>query len=248
MRPIKLFVPCFIDQLAPGLAVTVAGLLDRLGTPWEYPATQTCCGQFALTVGDFATARRLMRHYLEVFAGTEAVVCPSASCTLMVRHYYPALAEGPRERRRAEALAGRTWELSEWLAARGPLSWEPDFAGTLALHRSCKAHRLGVLPNAARLLSQVKGLTLTEVSPYYACCGFGGAFRFQHPDLAGIIGQAYLEAVLATGARGLVSLDPGCLLHLRSLAVTQGLKLDLYYLAEVLLGGLKTTQPKGGVT
>lgn len=248
MRPIKLFVPCFIDQLAPELAVTVVGLLDRLGVSWEYPTRQTCCGQFALTVGDFGTARRLMRHFLEVFAGTEAVVCPSASCTRMVRHHYPALAEGLGERRRAEALAGRTRELSEWLAARGPLPWRPDFAGNLALHRSCKAHRLGVLPHAARLLSQVKGLTLTEVSPYYACCGFGGAFRFQHPDLAGIIGQAYLEAVLATGARGLVSLDPGCLLHLRSVAGNRGLKLDLYYLAEVLLGGLEATKFEGGAT
>lgn len=248
MRPIKLFVPCFMDQLAPELAVTVTRLLDRLGTPWEYPAAQTCCGQFALTVGDFATARRLMRHFLEVFAGAEAVVCPSASCTLMVRQHYPPLAEGLRERWRAEALAGRTWELSEWLAARGPLSWEPDFAGTLALHRSCKAHRLGVLPNAARLLSQVRGLTLTEVSSYYACCGFGGAFRFQHPDLAGIIGEAYLAAVLATGARGLVSMDPSCLLHLRSVAGNRGLKLDFYYLAEVLLGGLGAAQLKGGAT
>jgi len=234
---VKLFVPCYIELFSPELAATVGSLLDRLEVPWEYPPDQTCCGQFAFTVGDLATARRLMRHFLDVFSGAEAVICPSASCTLMVRHHYLTLAEGLKERRRAEALAGRLWELSEWLAARGPLPWRPVFAGTLILHRSCKARQLGALPNAARVLAQVEGLTLREVSPYYPCCGFGGAFSLQHPDLAGLIGEAYLEAALATGAQGLVSLDPGCLLHLRSVAAASNLSLSFYHLAEVIQSG-----------
>ena len=47
----------------------------------------------------------------------------------------------------------------------------------------------------------------------------------QHPDLARAIGQAYLEAVIATGATGLVSLDASCFLHLRGVAASQGKKL-----------------------
>jgi L-lactate dehydrogenase complex protein LldE len=231
---IKFFVPCFIDQLAPDLAFAVAGLLDNLGVSWEYPPDQTCCGQFALTVGDLATARRLMRHFLQVFSGDEAIICPSASCTLMVRHYYPKLAEGLTETRQAERVASRTWELSEWLAVQGPLPWTPTFSGVLALHHSCKARQLGALPGVAQVLAQVSGLTLKEISPYYACCGFGGAFTYQHPDISRIIGEAYLEAVAATGADGLVSVDYSCLLHLRSVAASRNLNLSFYHLAEVV--------------
>ncbi len=232
---LKLFVPCFIDQGAPQIGAATVELLNRLGVPWEYPADQTCCGQFAHTVGDLATARRLMRHFLKVFGGASPVLCPSVSCAHLVRQGYPQLAEGERERAATEALASRVLELSQFLAARPPLPWTPRFPGRLALHRSCKARQLGVLPGAARLLSRVAGLELLEVSPYYSCCGFGGAFTVQHPELSREMGEAYLEAVMATGARGLVSLDYSCILHLKGVAARGGWDLEFFHLAEVLL-------------
>jgi L-lactate dehydrogenase complex protein LldE len=115
------------------------------------------------------------------------------------------------------------------------LPWKPGFAGALVLHRSCKARELGVLPAAARVLAQVEGLKLLEVSPHYSCCGFGGVFSLQQPQLAREIGEAYLQAVKATGAQGLVSLDYSCLLHLKSIARDRGWDLRFFHLAEVLL-------------
>lgn len=233
---IKLFIPCFIDQGAPELAEAVVDLLARLRVAWEYPEKQTCCGQFALTVGDPATARRLLGHFLKVFGGADAILCPSASCAYMVRHHYPALARDFRERQEIEAITSRVWELSEWLASRGTLPFTPRFAGSLALHRSCKARQLGVLPAAAQLLGQVQGLKVLSVSPYYSCCGFGGTFSLQHPELSRSLGEAYLEAVKDTGATGLVSLDYSCLQHLSGIAGARGWDLQFFHLAEILAG------------
>lgn len=231
---IKLFIPCFLDQCAPQVANAVAGLLDRLNVAWEYPEDQTCCGQFAWTAGDPATARRLMRHFLRVFAGAETILCPSASCTYLVRHCYPQLAEGLKEQRAVAAVAARVMELGEWLAGWGPLPWTPRFEGSLILHRSCKAQQLGVLACAREVLSRVQGLKLLTISPYYTCCGFGGTFSLQHPGLSRDIGEAYLAAVTATGAAGLVSLDYSCLLHLQGLGVAPARNLLFYHLAEIL--------------
>jgi len=229
-------LPCFIDQFFPQVGEAVVEIFTRLGAKWQYPEEQTCCGQFALTAGDSDTARRLAGHFLRVFRGDSAIVCPSASCTLTVRRDYPGLAGSPAARREVETVTSRVLEWSEWLAAWGPLPWKPRFDGVLALHRSCKARELGVLEGAAHLLAQVAGLTVTTVSPYFTCCGFGGVFKAQHPDLAGAIGEAYLEAVVATGATGLVSLDASCFLHLKGVAASRGLNLKLYHLAEVLAG------------
>lgn len=237
---VKLFIPCFMDQAAPGVAAAVTALLARLGVAWEYPEDQTCCGQFAHTLGDVATARKLMRLFLRVFGGDDRltpVLCPSASCVYMVRQGYPSLAGGRPEQQEIETLASRVLELSEFLAPRLPLPWTPSFPGRLVLHRSCKARQLRVLPTAARVLSQVSGLELLEVSPYYSCCGFGGTFRLQHPDLSREMGEAYLEAVRETGARGLASLDSSCLLHLKSLATARGWDLEFFHLAEILVAG-----------
>jgi L-lactate dehydrogenase complex protein LldE len=232
---LKLFIPCFLDQGAPEVAQAVVRILDRLGVAWEYPEAQTCCGQFAWTVGDTATARRLLRHFLRVFAGADPILCPSASCTHMVRHCYPQLATDPGERRALETLASRVVELGEWLHRLGPLPWTPGFRGSLVLHQSCKARQLGVLSGARDVLSQVTGLELLTLSPYYTCCGFGGTFSWQQPELSQDIGEAYLNAVTATGASGLVSPDYSCLLHLRGLDLPPARHLKFYHLAEILM-------------
>jgi L-lactate dehydrogenase complex protein LldE len=234
---LKLFIPCFMDQGAPGVARAVGELLDRLGVAWEYLEDQTCCGQFAWTAGDTATARRLMRHFLRVFAGGETIVCPSASCTYMVRHCYPELAEGVQERRAVKLLAARVLELSEWLAQVGPLPWTPRLAGAVVLQRSCKTRQLGVWSCAREVLSRVADLEVLTVSPYYTCCGFGGTFSLMQPELSREIGKAYLEAVAATGAAALVSLDYSCLLHLQGLGIPEARHLKFYHLAEILTAG-----------
>jgi L-lactate dehydrogenase complex protein LldE len=233
---LKLFIPCFLDQCAPQVASAVARLLARLGVAGHYLEDQTCCGQFAWTAGDPATARRLMRHFLRVFAGAGTILCPSASCTYMVRHCYPQLAEGRQERRAVHALASRVMELGEWLYAWGPLPWTPEFDASLVLHQSCKARQLGVLDCAREVLLQVNELELLTISPYYTCCGFGGTFGLQHPGLSRDIGEAYLAAVSATGASGLVSLDYSCLLHLQGFGRAAARDLKFYHLAEIMAG------------
>lgn len=232
---LSIFLPCFVDQFFPRVGEALVQILTRLGVGFQYPEEQTCCGQFALTVGDTGTGQRLARHFLQVFSGEGDIICPSASCTLTVRREYPQLAGSPGASQQIRAITSRVFELSEWLTAQGPLPWRPQFPGVLALHRSCKAKELGVLSGAAALLEQVEGLTVTTVSPYYTCCGFGGVFKAQHPDLAQAIGQAYLEAVMATGATGLISLDASCFLHLRGVAASMGVNLGFYHLAEVLM-------------
>jgi L-lactate dehydrogenase complex protein LldE len=180
-----------------------------------------------------------MRHFLKVFGGADAILCPSASCVYTARQHYPELARDARERQAIEAVASRMWELSEWLAARGGLPWVPRWAGSLVLHHSCKTRQLGVLPAAAGLLAQVKGLEVLSVSPYYTCCGFGGTFSLQQPELARTMGEAYLEAVRNTGARGLVSLDFSCLQHLSGIAAGRGWDLTFFHLSQILLGALE---------
>jgi Fe-S oxidoreductase len=72
------------------------------------------------------------------------------------------------------------------------------------------------------------------------CYGFGGTFKVQHADLAREMGETYLEAVRATGADGVVSLDYSCLMHLRGVAASRAWNLQFFHLAEILVNdGIK---------
>ncbi len=42
---VALFIPCYIDQFYPQVAIATLGLLEKLGVDVTYPVNQTCCGQ-----------------------------------------------------------------------------------------------------------------------------------------------------------------------------------------------------------
>ncbi|NCX99369.1 MAG: (Fe-S)-binding protein, partial [Planctomycetia bacterium] len=88
---ISLFIPCFVDQMAPRVGLAVATVLERLGHSVEFRSAQTCCGQPSFNAGYWDEARAVAIRALDVFAGAEAVVGPSGSCVAMMRVFYPQL-------------------------------------------------------------------------------------------------------------------------------------------------------------
>lgn len=212
---VQIFIPCYVDQFAPQVAQALVNLLERLRIPWSYPRAQTCCGQFAFNAGEWSAARRLMRHFLDVFQDAETIICPGASCVHTIRRHYPRLVENATDATRLQALLPAVRDCSEWLAGLGPLPWPLVFPGRVFLHQSCTARQLGSLGPLRDLLGRVAGLELRELSPAQACCGFGGLFAAKRPDLSQAIGANYLAAIRATDADVLISPDVGCLLHLQ---------------------------------
>ncbi|MEU0520517.1 (Fe-S)-binding protein [Streptosporangium sp. NPDC006007] len=89
---VALFITCVNDTLFPGTGRAVVTLLRRLGCAVEFPLAQTCCGQMHVNTGYPREGGRLARHFVDVFAGYDAVVTPSGSCAAMVREQYPKLA------------------------------------------------------------------------------------------------------------------------------------------------------------
>src|SRR5580658_10184497 len=111
---IGLFVTCLTDTLFPDTGRAVVTVLERLGHQVDFPAAQACCGQMHFNTGYRREAVPMVRGMVAAFAGYEAVVSPSASCTSMVREYYPALAGEAGDAALARAVAElvpRTWEL-----------------------------------------------------------------------------------------------------------------------------------------
>jgi len=245
---VRLFIPCYVDQLAPAVGQAVLGLLKRLEMTWSYPTAQTCCGQFAYNAGDWSGARGLMRHFLRVFAGPGTILCPGPACVRMVRRHYPFLAQTPDEAAGVDRLAAQLFDLTEILSARLPLPFPLTWPRRVFLHQSCAARELGLLPILERLLTGVSGLELCTLPPAYACCGFGGLFAVKQPELSQAIGWRYLQAVLATGAQVLVSPDVGCLLHLGGIVRAHNLPLIMLHLAQFLEAAARQAEAEGAVT
>jgi L-lactate dehydrogenase complex protein LldE len=219
---IHLFVPCFVDQLAPEVAWATVHVLERLGHQVVVPDAPVCCGQPAFNSGFPTEGRRVARAWVRAFAGAECVVAPSGSCVGQIRGHYAHLFEGSPEAADARALAERTHELSELLVDVLRVDdVGARFDGVVCYHDGCHGLReLGVRAQPRRLLARVRGLQLVELERTDLCCGFGGSFAVKLPELSVAMADAKLatveQAIAAGGARWLVSGETMCLTHLES--------------------------------
>lgn len=214
---IQLFHTCLVNEFEPEVGMAVVRVLERLGVSVAVPAGQTCCGQPAYNAGFHDEARAVARRTLDVLAPTEGpIVVPSGSCADMLVHQYPVLFhDDAAEKERAEAVAARCREFSQFVAERAPEGLPGKLSARVAYHPSCHLQRgLGVSEQPRRLLRGIDGVEVAEFSNQDECCGFGGLFSVSNPEISGSIMDRKLDAVQASGAERLVSCDLGCLMHL----------------------------------
>ena len=160
---IALFVTCLADALFPEVGKATVALLERLGHEVEFPAAQTCCGQMHVNTGYQREALPLVRHHVDVFEPYDVIVAPSGSCVGSVRHQHAMVARGAGDAalaRRAEAVAARTYELSELLVdVLGVEDVGAYYPHRVTYHPTCHSLRmLRVGDKPLRLLRDVRGI------------------------------------------------------------------------------------------
>ena len=232
-----LFVTCLTDLFFPDTGEDVVRLLRRLGVEVAFPMGQTCCGQPAYNSGFHQDARALARHFVEVFEDSEVIVSPSGSCVSMVREAYPRLvAADPAWVRRVEAVAARTYELSEFIVdVLGVEDVGARWPGVVTYHDSCHTARsLRVREQPRRLLRHVQGLELVEMEHSDFCCGFGGTFAVRMPDISGAMLDEKIARIQASGASTVVTTDAGCLMNIGGGLRRKGMSVRALHLANIL--------------
>jgi L-lactate dehydrogenase complex protein LldE len=252
---VALLVPCYVDQLRPAVALATVSLLERLGVEVAFPEEQTCCGQPMANAGVADAAAPLARRFLEVFGGFDAVVCPSGSCTSMVRnHYDPYLAGRPG----FDRLKRGTYELCEFVVdVLGVKALDGAFAHRVAFHQSCHGLReLGLgtpserlLPRRSKvgmLLQSLRGIQLVPLARQDECCGFGGTFSVAEEAVSCLMGRDRIADHAKAGAEIVTGTDVSCLMHLDGLARREKVPLRFLHVAEVLAEAVGPVSRSGG--
>ncbi|MFZ1707562.1 MAG: (Fe-S)-binding protein [Anaerolineae bacterium] len=235
MTSCDLFVTCLIDLFYPDTGEAVVAVLEKQGCTVDFRPAQECCGRFALEAGYTDDAAQQARQFCAVFADAGLIVVPSPACTAMIQLEYPhLLPDDPR----AAALAARTWELSQFLVDYLHVS-DPvvSYAGKIAYQPACHLlHDLHGAAQAPALLSAVQGATLAPWREADECCGFGGPFALNLPEVSASILDSHVQHLEASGADVVVTCDPGCLLHLNGGLDRQGCRVRAVHLADLLAG------------
>ena len=260
-RRVALLVTCIVDQLMPEVGVATVKLLRRAGCQVSFPGQQTCCGQPFFNSGFRKQAQELAMRTVEIFENEDLVVLPSGSCTSMIRAEYPhLLADQHGWSERAERLAAKTFELSEFLVHQA--RWTPRPGGSpgktaaispaanpedamedvglsvenkrpaVTYHDSCHMCRYLKLKEEPRQLLKDADFSLHEMTEADRCCGFGGLFTLRMPEVSNAMTAEKLRLASVSGANTIVTADPGCLMQMRQLSANTGLEIN--HLAVIL--------------
>ncbi len=236
---VALMVTCLGDVFFPEVGVSIVRLLRRLGATVEFPPGQTCCGLPLFNSGYHTEARAVAARTVALFRDADNVVVPSGSCAWMVKHEYPGLMQDPALKKDALRLAGRTYELSQFLVkVLGRRGFRATVGGRVTYHDSCHLLRgLHEAESPREILRNLEGVEFVELPGADECCGFGGSFAVRLPEVSSQILAKKLENVEATGAACLIACDAGCLMQMGGGLRRRRSRVRAVHLAELLDGG-----------
>ena len=246
MTKVGLFIPCYVDQFFPQVGIATVELLEKLKIEVEFPAEQTCCGQPMANTGCAADTRPVARKFVEIFKNYEYVVCPSGSCTSMVRNHYAEFFTGTPEAAAYEHVRSSTFELCEFLVDVLQVEgFTGSFPHKVGVHQSChglRELRLGSCSERVvepfnkvnQLLQTLDDIEIVELSRKDECCGFGGTFAVNEEAVSCMMGKDRLADHLQAGSEIITGADMSCLMHMGGLISREKMPLKVMHVVEIL--------------
>ena len=240
---VGLFIPCYIDQFYPHVGMATVELLHKLDVEAVFPPGQTCCGQPMANSGCTDMVKPLALRFAKEFNRFEYIVCPSGSCTSMIRHHYADYFDDTKV---ALSLAERTYELCEFIHdILGKKSLTGQFPQRVGLHESCHGLRelrlasgservVTSFDKAKCLLQSLAGIELVEPERRDECCGFGGTFAVDEHAVSASMGTDRVRQFEQAGADVITAGDMSCLMHMQGLIDRQKRPVRILHIAEIL--------------
>ncbi|MBB6735954.1 (Fe-S)-binding protein [Cohnella sp. CBP 2801] len=219
---VGLFRGCLMDVLFTDTNVHTVDLLTEAGFEVFIPDSQTCCGALHAHSGEAEGARKLARSNVRAFreAGVDYIVSNAGGCGAILKEYDHLLHEDGEWREDAAWFAGRVFDISDLLVKFGRVpAFDRKADGEpvrITYQDSCHLRNVMRSSDAPRrLMRQVPGAEFVEMAEADRCCGSAGIYNLTQPEMAGQILEHKMEHANATGARVLLTSNPGCLLQMK---------------------------------
>lgn len=239
---IHLFIPCYIDQFYPQVAIATLQLLEKLGCTVIVPLQQTCCGQPMANSGFAKWSNGCDTNFIQNFKDAEYIVAPSGSCVLHIKEHL----HHNKYHKEATAIQSRIFELTEFLTDILKVEQlNAHFPHKVGLHQSCHGQRglhlsamsevvAPAFSKPVQLLHLVNGLELIEPTRKDECCGFGGTFCVLEEAVSVKMGKDRIKEHEVNEVEYITGGDVSCLMHLEGLLRRKKSRIKVIHFAEIL--------------
>ncbi len=242
---IGFFAGCAIDFIYPEQGRALLALLGGHNVRVEFPMDQTCCGLPALMAAEEDTARAVARQNIRAIPPQkyDYILTLCASCASHLKHNYPKIfKQDPASPGGLSEFTDKIIDFSSFLV--NVLNVSPDmFKGTgkkVAYHSPCHLCRGLNVVDEPRQLIELAGHAYIRSKDEDVCCGFGGSYSVDFPEISSAILNKKLDNIEATDAGLLVTDCPGCVMQLRGGMDKRGGRIEVKHISEALADQLTT--------
>jgi glycolate oxidase iron-sulfur subunit len=209
-------------------------LLNRAGYDVVTPASQGCCGALYAHSGSLSSARECARRNIEAFEALnlDAVIINAAGCGSTLKEYGHLLSSDHSWADRAREFSAKVKDLTEWLVesrfvpAANPSERNVDTREAVpqsstqpvvTYHDACHlAHPQRITAQPRKLVRAVAGANFVELPESDVCCGSAGSYNLTEPQMAERLQKRKIDNIIKTGAKIVVTTNPGCILQIRA--------------------------------
>ncbi|MEO1698257.1 MAG: heterodisulfide reductase-related iron-sulfur binding cluster [Planctomycetota bacterium] len=238
---------CVMPELFGRVNRATARVLAASGLEVRTAPKHVCCGALHAHNGELEHARDLARSTIDRFEGVDPdarIVLNSAGCGAHTREYGRLLANDPAWAERAARFGARVFDLSEELTRPEALErlaerlGRADTNGPITWDDPCHlCHGQGVRTQPRALLDLVAPASTgarVELEGAEQCCGSAGIYSVLRAKDSLDVLEPKLEALRASGARTLVTANPGCHQQWLVGVARADLDVEVLHLAELL--------------
>ena len=246
---IAIFPGCMTTNLYPEQGEAIVRTLRALGASVVVPRGLHCCGLPALNSGDLRHGTWMARQTIRALDACSAdwIVSGSASCVVTLAQDYEHLFRNDAAwLARARRLAAKVRDFTTLIDETGQLTAGSLAHATprvLAYHDSCQglnALHLSAAPR--RILGDVLGHDVRNLAEPGFCCGFGGSFSFDYPEISARLMTQKLADAAATGALDIVTDNQGCIMQLRGGADAAEKPFRVFHIAQLVADAIAATE------
>lgn len=216
---VAFFAGCVAQVTFSELNEATIRVLTANGCEVTVPRQQVCCGALMAHAGEREAARIVARQNLRAFAGDEfdAILTNAAGCGSTLKEYSHLFSPGEAEHEAAAEFESRVKDVTEFLNKLGLVAPMKELDARVTYQDSCHLlHGQKVREAPRKLLKAVPGLEFVELPNSEICCGSAGVYNITETEASMELLAEKMKNAESTGAKVIVTANPGCLLQLRA--------------------------------
>ena len=236
---VAFFCGCAVDFIYPGQGEAMLKLFKGHEVQVDFPMEQTCCGLPAFAASDKLRAKEFAKINIDAFLHPDSrpIVTLCASCgSHMKNHYKKMFKPGSTMFEKAVAFSERIIDFSSFMV--NVLKVAPQefkrCGKRAAYHSPCHLGRGLNVINEPRALIEIGGFDYIPSKDEDVCCGFGGSYSLDFPEISAEILKKKLDNVGKSKAQVLLTDCPGCVMQLRGGMDKRGGGVTVMHMVEAL--------------